>query len=85
MTFTNVNHINFTEASMDYGRIATLLMFGSCETRACIHVIIVNDNTAEGIERFVASLGRTANLDPRITIDPDIAIVEIMDDGTGIQ
>ena len=65
----------------DYGEVASLIMFGSCETRACQTVTIVNDDIAEGIELFRASLGRTGNLDPRITIDPDTATVEITDDG----
>jgi len=75
----------FTEAPMDYGGIATLLMFGSCKTRVCISVTIVNDNSVEGTEHFSASLGRTDNLDPRITIDPHFARVEIVDDGNGMQ
>ena len=75
----------FTEAPIDYGGIATRLMFGSCETRACISVTIVNDSFVEGTEHFKASLGRTASLNPRIAIDPDIARVEIADDGNGMQ
>lgn len=76
---------NFTENSLDYEGVTVLLNFGSCETRVCISVTIVNDSTAEGIEHFSASLERTANLDPRITIDPDFAKVEITDDYTGMQ
>ena len=65
---------------MDYRVTTTLLTFGSCETSKCIRVTIVNDNIAEHLELFHARLVRTANLDSRITIDPNYTGVVISDD-----
>ena len=64
---------------MDYGEVEVILLFRSCETRACTNVTIVDDNVAELTERFSVKLNRTDGLDPRITLDPVVADVEIMD------
>ena len=58
-------------------------MFRACETRACTNVAIVDDNVAELTERFSVKLIRTDGLDPRITLDPVVAEVEIIDDDDG--
>ena len=66
---------------MDYRGTTILIMFEHCETRKCINVTIVNDDILESIyEHFSASLRRTANLDPRITIDPESTRVAVRDD-----
>ena len=57
-----------------------ILMFRSCETRVCTNVTIVDDNVAELTERFSVKLSRTDDLNPRITLDPVVAEVEIIDD-----
>ena len=62
----------------DYGKEA-ILMFSSCQTRVCTNLTIVDDNVAELTERFSVKLNRTDGLDPRITLDPVMADVEIMD------
>ena len=56
----------------------TILIFRSCETRACINVTIVDDNVTELTEWFSVKLGRTDSLNPRITLNPFVAVVEIM-------
>ena len=56
-----------------------ILMFRSCETRVCTNVTIVDDNVAELTERFSVKLSRTDGLNPRITLDPVVAEVEIID------
>ena len=63
---------------MDYGKEA-ILMFSSCETRACTSLTILDDIVAELTERFSVKLNRTDGLDQRITLDPVMAEVEIMD------
>ena len=63
---------------MDYGKEA-ILMFSSCQTRACTNLTIVDDIVAELTERFSVKLNRTDGLDQRITLDPVVAEVEIMD------
>ena len=57
----------------------TILMFRSCETRVCTNVAILDDNVAELTERFFVKLGRTDGLQ-RITLDPVVAEVEIIDE-----
>jgi len=64
----------------DYARGATILMFDTCDTRKCVDIQIVDDNIEEGTEIFTATLERTPGLDPRITLDPDSATVEITND-----
>ena len=68
---------------MDYGEVETILMFRACETRVCTNVAIVDDNVAELTERFFVELNRTDGLNPRITLDPVVSEVEIVDDGDG--
>ena len=68
----------FTVGTMDYGKEA-ILMFSSCETRACTSLTIIDDNVAELTERFSVKLNRTDGLDPIITLDPVVAEVTIMD------
>ena len=55
----------------------TILIFKSCETRACTNVNIVDDNIAEPTEWFSVKLGRTDGLNPRITLNPFVAVIEI--------
>ena len=64
---------------MDYEEVDTILLFTACETRACINVGIVDDNVAELTERFSVKLDSTDGLDERITLDPVVAEVEIVD------
>ena len=64
---------------MDYKKVDTILLFKSCQTSACINVGIVNDNIAELTESFSVKLNRTDGLDTRITLDPVVAEVEIID------
>ena len=52
---------------MDYKEVEPSLMFRSCETRACTHLTIVDDNVAELTERFSVKLNRNDSLDSGIT------------------
>ena len=64
---------------MDYGAVSTTLMFAACETRQCVKVQIVDDETLEMTESFIVTLDRTPALDTRITLNPvdgDIVILE---------
>ena len=65
---------------MDYGEVEMILMFRSCETRVCTNVVILDDNVEELTERFSVKLSRTDDLNPRITLDPVVAEVEIIND-----
>ena len=56
-----------------------VLTFPACETRACEEVTIIDDDILEMTESFNATLTRTLNLDPRITLDPVHAVVIILD------
>ena len=69
----------FTVSIVDYEEVERILMFRACETRACTNVAIVNDNVAELTEWFSVRLDRTDGLDPRITLVPIMAEVEIID------
>ena len=73
----------FTVSIVDYGEVETILMFRACETRACTNVTILDDNVAELTERFSVKLSRTDGLDPRITLVPVVAEVEVIDDDDG--
>ena len=68
---------------MDYIVDADSVKFEVGQTQSCINVSIVKDDDIEPVERFTVSLLQTPDLDPRITLDPDTAQVEIVDrDGT---
>ena len=64
---------------MDYEEVDIILIFRSCNTTVCTNITIVDDNVAELTERFFVKLNRTDGLDERITLDPDVAEVEIID------
>ena len=64
---------------MDYEEVDTILIFRSCETRVCTNVTIEDDSVAETAESFSVKLNRTDDLDPRITLDPVVAEIEIID------
>ena len=59
--------------------MSTTLMFAACDTRQCVNVQIVDDETLEMTESFIVTLDRTPALDTRITLNPvdgDIVILE---------
>ena len=57
--------------------MSTLIMFGSCDTRQCISISIVNDGILENTESFSVTLRRTSDLDSRITLDPAVGEIDI--------
>ena len=69
----------FTVAPMDYGAPSLILMFGSCETRSCVNVDIVDDLVDEPVELFRVTLNRTNGLDSRISLNPVDGQIEIID------
>ena len=75
----NLYSFYFAVGTVDYEEVETILMFRSCETRVCTNVAIVDDIVAELTERFSVKLNRTDGLDQRITLDPVVVEVEIMD------
>ena len=64
---------------MDYGFVDTTLPFAACDTRSCVNVPITNDDTLETTESFFVNLDRNG-LESRITLDPILGEIEILDD-----
>ena len=64
---------------MDYGSISTILMFAACETQQCENISIVDNTTLEMTESFVVTLGRTPDLNSRITLNPVDGNIDILD------
>ena len=64
----------------DYTTISTALMFGVCESRACILLSILDDSIAENASLFNITLERTPNLDPKILLITVHGVVHIQDD-----
>ena len=70
----------FLVSPMDYGIVSTILEFGSCDTRQCTEIPIVDDMIVELTESFFVNLERTPGLDSRLTLDPVDGEIEIIDD-----
>ena len=66
-------------SSLDYDGFSLILTFESCDTRQCTSVTIIDDQVLEATETFFANLTRTGGLDIRITLDPVVAVVSIVD------
>ena len=64
---------------MDYGAVSTILMFAACDTRQCMDVPIVDDETLELTEIFIVTLERAPALENRITLNPVDGDIEILD------
>ena len=65
---------------MDYVIVSTILEVGSCNTRQCTEITIVDDMIAEMTESFFVTLERSPGLDSRLTLDPVDGEIEIIDD-----
>ena len=73
-------HLLFLPASQDYNPLpTTTITFNSATTSRSVPVTIINDNRAEGLENFTATLSAVPAAD-RFNIAPDVALVEISDD-----
>ena len=59
--------------------MSTLLVFDECEIQKCTELTIMNDTVLENTETFFVHLLRTPDLDRSVTLDPDIADLEITD------
>ena len=56
------------------------LMFGTCQTKQCVTVTIVDDFEDEPDENFFYTLTRPpGGLDPRITLNPTLGEILIRD------
>ena len=71
--------VSFLVSPMDYDNISEILEFGSCDTRQCTEIPIVDDMIVELTESFFVTLERTPDLDSRITLDPVDGGIEITD------
>ena len=68
-----------TVSPMDYAAESVVLKFCECETRRCANITIIDDLALEMVESFEITLGRTADLDSRITLDPVDGNIQIID------
>ena len=64
----------------DYAARSRTFRFHACQDTACVSIPIVDDDIAENDESFTVSLERTSDLDSRISLSPDTALVTILDD-----
>ena len=64
---------------MDYTPRSAVFMFGGCKRQSCVNISIVNDSIVEKDESFSVALGSAPNLDNRIKLDSESAVVEIID------
>ena len=71
--------VSFLVSPMDYDNISEILEFDSCDTRQCTKIPIVDDMIVEVTESFFVILERTPGLDSRITLDPVVGEIEIID------
>ena len=66
-----------TVAPIDYDSTTLDFNFDSGNTRRCANVTILNDGILEATEGFFVSL---TTADPAVTIDPNMAQVDILED-----
>ena len=55
-------------------------MFTTCATRACIAVLIIDDDRVEDETEIRIRLERPPDLDSRISVDTSYSIIRITDD-----
>ena len=72
--------LQLTAEPMDFTGLTDVLMFPACATSECRMIAIVEDDTTENVEMFNVSLSQSiSGLDPRISLEPVDAVVEIID------
>ena len=71
--------LSSTVSSLNYSLSDTTLTFAACETKRCMSVSIVDDDTPGNVGSFDVTLERTTDLDSRIALDPVNGILEITD------
>ena len=64
---------------MDYNALVSVVSFGACEDRKCENITVIDDSIPETLETFNVTLEETPGLDDRITLEPVVAIIEIID------
>ena len=62
---------------MDYGSGEQVLPFSATVSRACVNVIIRDDDIVENSETFTVRIDTS---EPRVTLRPDEGVVTIIDD-----
>ena len=60
--------------------MSSTLVLAACETVLCQDITIINDLEVENMKSFRVTLGRTPDLDSRISINPTRADVIVNDD-----
>ena len=65
---------------MDYISIDAIMMFDECDRQICVNITIIQDLMVEVDESFTFHLRRTVGLSPRILLDPEDGVIEIVDD-----
>ena len=69
--------VNYFAAPADYDETIQDLTFDSSTNRNCVTIPIVNDDAVEATESFTGSLTTS---DPAVTLNPDLARVDIFED-----
>ena len=64
---------------MDYTPRSAVFTFGECKRQSCVNISVVNDSIVEKDESFSVALGSAPNLDNRIKLDSESAVVVIID------
>ena len=67
----------YTASSEDYQPQSMTLLFGACNTRHCVNIVIVNDLINEPVERF--SLSLSTDLALHLPLRPQTSEVAIID------
>ena len=60
----------FLAGPSDYTGLSQQVTFDTCEDRSCVFIPILEDAVLELNETFTVNLDRTADLHPRIMLDP---------------
>ena len=75
-----IMYLNPLVTPMDYESLDVILMFGTCQTKQCVTVTIMDDDEDEPDESFFYTLTRPpGGLDSRITLSPTLGEILIRD------
>ena len=67
--------------NMDYRPFDETVIFDECERQRCVNIAITQDLVGEVDESFTFHLRRTVGLSPRILLDSEDGVIELLDDG----
>ena len=75
---TSYNSVYFTVPAMEYDET---LMFAACETQKCVAIAVTDDQAEDEPDGAINfHLGRTADLHPRIDLNPVDGEIQVFDD-----